>query len=149
MGIVNIEDELHEQLRRASKASCRSINAQAAFWIRPTSAASCRFWAASLSSWTSTRWTRPRASRIYNIYETYMRSRPMGIVNIEDELHEQLRRASKASCRSINAQAAFWIRIGMLGELNPGLTFQELAARELKAAGVGADLTGSGLTAAA
>ncbi|MGH7020970.1 MAG: TA system antitoxin ParD family protein, partial [Brevundimonas sp.] len=33
MGIVNIEDELHEQLRRASKASCRSINAQAAFWI--------------------------------------------------------------------------------------------------------------------
>ncbi len=62
----------------------------------------------------------------------------MGIVNIEDELHEQLRRASKVSCRSINAQAAFWIKIGMLGELNPGLTFQELAARELKAAGVSA-----------
>lgn len=62
----------------------------------------------------------------------------MGIVNIEDELHEQLRRASKASCRSINGQAAFWIRIGMLGELNPGMTFQELAARELKAAGVAA-----------
>jgi hypothetical protein len=60
----------------------------------------------------------------------------VGIVNIEDELHEQLRRASRASCRSINGQAAFWIRIGMLGELNPGLTFQELAARELKAAGV-------------
>ena len=62
----------------------------------------------------------------------------MGIVNIEDELHEQLRRASKASYRSINAQAAFWIRIGMLGELNPSLTFQELVARELKAAGVDA-----------
>lgn len=62
----------------------------------------------------------------------------MGIVNIEDELHEQLRRASKVSCRSINAQAAFWIRIGMLGELNPGLSFQELAARELRAAGVAA-----------
>lgn len=60
----------------------------------------------------------------------------MGIVNIEDELHEQLRRASKVSCRSINAQAAFWIRIGMLCELNPGLSFQELVARELKAAGV-------------
>ena len=44
----------------------------------------------------------------------------MGIVNIEDELHEQLRRASKASYRSITAQAAFWIRIGMLGETNPG-----------------------------
>jgi len=67
-----------------------------------------------------------------------MKGRPMGIVNIEDELHEQLRRASKASCRSINAQAAFWIRIGMLGELNPGLSFQDLMARELKAAGVGA-----------
>lgn len=62
----------------------------------------------------------------------------MGIVNIEDELHEQLRRASRASRRSINAQAAFWIRIGMLCELNPGLTFQELVARELKAAGVDA-----------
>ena len=61
----------------------------------------------------------------------------MGIVNIEDELHEQLRRASKASCRSINAQAAFWIKLGMLCELNPGLSFQELMARELKAAGVG------------
>ncbi len=62
----------------------------------------------------------------------------MGIVNIEDELHEQLRLASKASYRSINAQASFWIRIGMLCELNPGLTFQELVARELKEAGVDA-----------
>jgi hypothetical protein len=62
----------------------------------------------------------------------------VGIVNIEDELHEQLRRASKASYRSINAQAAFWIKIGMLCELNPGLTFQELVARELKDAGVDA-----------
>jgi hypothetical protein len=60
----------------------------------------------------------------------------MGIVNIEDELHEQLRRASKAAFRSTNGQAAFWIRIGMLCELNPGLTFQELVARELRAAGV-------------
>ncbi|GAW41619.1 hypothetical protein SH203_02028 [Brevundimonas sp. SH203] len=62
----------------------------------------------------------------------------MGIVNIEDALHEQLRRAAKTSYRSINAQAAFWIRIGMLGEMNPGLTFQDLVARELKAAGVDA-----------
>lgn len=62
----------------------------------------------------------------------------MGIVNIEDDLHEQLRLASKASYRSINAQASFWIKIGMLCELNPGLTFHELAARELRAAGVDA-----------
>jgi plasmid stability protein len=60
----------------------------------------------------------------------------MGIVNIEDELHEQLRKASKASYRSINAQAAFWIRIGMLSELNPQLTFQQIAVRELREAGV-------------
>ncbi|MFG1403451.1 ParD-like family protein [Xanthobacter sp. V0B-10] len=65
----------------------------------------------------------------------------MGIVNIEDDLHEQLRRASKVSYRSINAQAAFWIRIGMLCELNPGLTFQELVARELKDAGVDAPVS--------
>lgn len=60
----------------------------------------------------------------------------MGIVNIEDALHEQLRRASRASCRSINAQAAFWIKIGMLCELSPQLTFQQVIARELKEAGV-------------
>lgn len=60
----------------------------------------------------------------------------MGIVNIEDELHEQLRKASKVSCRSINAQAAFWIRIGMLCELSPQLTFQQIVVRELQQAGV-------------
>ncbi len=60
----------------------------------------------------------------------------MGIVNIDDDLHEQIRKASTVSLRSINAQAAFWIRIGMLCELNPELTFNELAARELKKAGV-------------
>ncbi|MBO9517087.1 MAG: ParD-like family protein [Porphyrobacter sp.] len=60
----------------------------------------------------------------------------MGIVNIEDELHEQLRKASKASYRSINAQAAFWIKIGMLCEMNPQLTFQQVLIRELREAGV-------------
>jgi len=60
----------------------------------------------------------------------------MGIVNIEDELHEQLRKASKVAYRSINAQAAFWIKIGMLCELHPQLTFQQIVARELRAAGV-------------
>ncbi|MCB5423893.1 ParD-like family protein [Altererythrobacter sp. CC-YST694] len=60
----------------------------------------------------------------------------MGIVNIEDELHEQLRRASKVSCRSINAQAAFWIRLGMLCETNPTLSFTEIMERELRSAGV-------------
>jgi hypothetical protein len=62
----------------------------------------------------------------------------MGIVNIEDELHDQLRRASKVSCRSINAQAAWWIKIGMLAETNPALSFAQIIEREMRAAGVSA-----------
>ena len=60
----------------------------------------------------------------------------MGIVNIDDELHDQVRKATAVSCRSINAQAAFWLKIGMLCEMNPTLSFNEIVARELKAAGV-------------
>ena len=60
----------------------------------------------------------------------------MGIVNIDDDLHDQIRKASGVSCRSINAQAAFWIRIGMLCEMHPAQTFNEIMARELRAAGV-------------
>lgn len=62
----------------------------------------------------------------------------MGIVNIDDELHEQVRRASKVSCRSINAQAAFWIKVGMLCETNPTLSFTEIMGRELNSAGFSA-----------
>lgn len=62
----------------------------------------------------------------------------MGIVNIEDELHDQLRLATKVSCRSINAQAAFWIKVGMLCETNPTMSFNEVVQRELAAAGVSA-----------
>ncbi|EJL03797.1 MULTISPECIES: ParD-like family protein [Pseudomonas] len=60
----------------------------------------------------------------------------MGIVNIDDELHDQLRRATKVSGRSINAQAAFWIKVGLLCEINPELTFNEIIRRELGSAGV-------------
>lgn len=63
----------------------------------------------------------------------------MGIVNIDDDLHDQVRKASAVSCRSINAQAAWWIRIGKLCELNPTLTFNEIVQRELAAAGVAPD----------
>lgn len=62
----------------------------------------------------------------------------MGIVNIDDDLHDQLRRASKVSLRSINAQAAYWIKVGLLCETNPTLSFTEIMARELGAAGVSA-----------
>lgn len=60
----------------------------------------------------------------------------MGIVNIDDELHDQLRRACTVTSRSINAQASFWIRVGMLCEVNPELSFQEIIASELRSAGV-------------
>ncbi len=62
----------------------------------------------------------------------------MGIVTIDDDLHDQVRKASTVSFRSINAQAAYWIRIGMLCETNPTLSFNEIMARELSAAGVSA-----------
>lgn len=60
----------------------------------------------------------------------------MGIVNIDDELHDNIRKASSVSGRSINAQAGYWIKIGMLCELNPQLGFHEIVVRELTAAGV-------------
>ena len=62
----------------------------------------------------------------------------MGIVNIDDDLHDQLRRASRVSCRSINAQAEYWIKVGMLCETNPALSFAEIMTRELCSAGVAA-----------
>ena len=62
--------------------------------------------------------------------------RKVGIVNIDEELHDQLRKASSVSCRSINGQAAFWMKIGMLCEMNPTLTFNEVVVRELRAAGI-------------
>ncbi len=60
----------------------------------------------------------------------------VGIVNIDDDLHDQIRKASTVSCRSINAQAAFWIKIGMLCETNPTLSFNEIVTRQLRDAGV-------------
>ncbi|SEH96855.1 ParD-like family protein [Tardiphaga sp. OK245] len=62
----------------------------------------------------------------------------MGIVNIDDDLHDQVRKACTVSLRSINAQAAYWIKIGMLCETNPTLSFNEIMARELSSAGVSA-----------
>ncbi|MBR7747822.1 MULTISPECIES: ParD-like family protein [Undibacterium] len=60
----------------------------------------------------------------------------MGIVNIDEELHDQMRKASAVSCRSINAQAAYWIKVGMLCEMHPTLSFHQIMAEEMRAAGV-------------
>ena len=70
----------------------------------------------------------------------------MGIVNIDDELHDQIRKAAAVSCRSINAQAAFWIKVGMLCQMHPTLSFNEIIERELRAAGVSPQAVGGALT---
>jgi hypothetical protein len=58
----------------------------------------------------------------------------MGIVKISEELHEEVRRASVTMVRSINAQAEFWMKMGMLAELNPGLSYTELLRQLLQQA---------------
>ena len=60
----------------------------------------------------------------------------MGIVKIDDALHEEVRRASSVMCRSINAQAEYWMKIGMLAEANPGLPFTDIVKMQLAAAHV-------------
>lgn len=60
----------------------------------------------------------------------------MGIVKIDDELHEDVRRASTVQCRSINAQAEFWMKIGMLAEANPELSFNDIVKQQYETAGV-------------
>lgn len=60
----------------------------------------------------------------------------MGIVKIGDELHEEVRRASAVMCRSINAQAEFWMKIGMLAEANPNTSFNDIVRTQLEAAQV-------------
>lgn len=56
----------------------------------------------------------------------------MGILKISDELHEEIRKSSAVMSRSINSQAEFWIKMGMLAELNPDLTFQQIIQQQLK-----------------
>jgi ParD-like antitoxin of type II ParDE toxin-antitoxin system len=58
----------------------------------------------------------------------------MGIVKIDNDLHEEVRRASGVMCRSINAQAEFWIKIGRIAEANPTLSFNEIVKMQLEAA---------------
>jgi len=60
----------------------------------------------------------------------------VGIVKIDDDLHEETRRASTVMCRSINAQAEFWMKIGMLAEANPTLSFNDIVKMQFQAAQV-------------
>ncbi|ONM43480.1 hypothetical protein BXT89_12730 [Halopseudomonas pachastrellae] len=58
----------------------------------------------------------------------------MGIVKINDELHEEVRKASSVMVRSINAQAEFWMKVGMLAEANPTLSFTDIMREQLRLA---------------
>lgn len=60
----------------------------------------------------------------------------MGIIKIDETLHEEVRRASTVMCRSINAQAEFWVKMGMLAEANPTLSFNDIVKMQLAAAQV-------------
>lgn len=55
----------------------------------------------------------------------------MGIVKISDELHNEIRKCSGVMGRSINSQAEFWMKMGMLAELHPTLTFHEIIKQQL------------------
>lgn len=55
----------------------------------------------------------------------------MGIVKISDELHDEIRKSCSVMSRSINSQSEFWIKMGMLAELNPMLTYHEIIKKQL------------------
>jgi hypothetical protein len=57
----------------------------------------------------------------------------MGIVKISDPMHENLRVASNALSRSINAQAEHWMRVGMLTEMHPELDYREICQLLIRA----------------
>jgi hypothetical protein len=57
----------------------------------------------------------------------------MGIVKISDQMHDNLRAASDALSRSINAQAEHWMRVGMLAELHPELSYSDICQLLLRA----------------
>lgn len=69
----------------------------------------------------------------------------MGLVKIDDALHEEARRACTVMCRSINAQAEFWMKIGMLAEANPTMAFNDIVKTQLVAADVRAAKTAIGM----
>lgn len=64
----------------------------------------------------------------------------MGILKIGDQLHDEIRKSSKAMSRSINAQAEFWIKVGRLSELHPTLTYQQILKEHLLPQADSADL---------
>lgn len=63
----------------------------------------------------------------------------MGIVRISEQMHEHLRLHSGALSRSINAQAEHWLRVGMMAELNPQLSYADICRQLVEAERQGTD----------
>jgi hypothetical protein len=66
----------------------------------------------------------------------------MGLVKISEHMHANIRSASAALSRSINAQAEHWMRVGMLAELNPGLNYSDICQLLIRAEASGQALHG-------
>jgi hypothetical protein len=66
----------------------------------------------------------------------------MGLVKISEHMHANIRSASAALSRSINAQAEHWLRVGMLAELNPGLNYSDICQLLIRAETSGPALQG-------
>lgn len=63
----------------------------------------------------------------------FVLDKAVGIVKISEHMHENLRVASDALSRSINAQAEHWMRIGMLAELHPNLDHSDICRLLIRA----------------
>ncbi|MEG5263500.1 ParD-like family protein [Pseudomonas sp. JDS28PS106] len=57
----------------------------------------------------------------------------MGLVKISEHMHANVRSASLALGRSINAQAEHWMRVGMIAELHPTLDYSEICQMLIRA----------------
>jgi len=61
----------------------------------------------------------------------------MGLVKISEHMHANIRAASAALSRSINAQAEHWMRVGMLAELHPSLDYSEICQMLIRSENAG------------
>jgi len=67
----------------------------------------------------------------------------MGLVKISEQMHANIRSASAALSRSINAQAEHWMRVGMLAELNPALNYSDICQLLIRDEAAGGTLLGA------
>lgn len=59
----------------------------------------------------------------------------MSIVKISEEVHDIARASAKVFNRSINMQVEYWVKIGMMIEANPDMTYHDVWQRLMEEAG--------------